>query len=98
MTRMMYDVAAGSIRGNLNLMFSISKCIATVLNLADSMPLARETLRSLSGSLLDMAAEVHGLVCRDLDENLFTESAGAEDRLVEHINDRSDLHEQNIQR
>ena len=65
MTEERREIAKMCIRGDLNLMFTISRSIATILDLAETLPLARNTLISLSESLLYQAADVHGRMLRD---------------------------------
>ena len=59
------EVTKMCIRSDLNLLFTTSRFIATILDLADSMPLARETLHQMSEALMFQAAEVYGRVVRD---------------------------------
>ncbi len=65
MSEMKNEVDKLCIHQDLNLMFTISRSIVTVLNLADTVPMARDTLKSLSESLLYQAADVHGRIVRD---------------------------------
>lgn len=64
------EIARMCIHGDLNLMFTISRSIVTVLNLADQMPVARTTLKNLSEALLYQAADVHGRILRDYPEEI----------------------------
>ena len=65
------------IQGDLNLMFAISRSIVTILELADTVPMARTTLASLSEALLCQAADVHGRILRDYSEEACTAGKSA---------------------
>ena len=63
------ELARICIRGDLNMMFTISKSIVNILDLTESVPLANETLRNLSDTLLCLAADVSGRILRDYGED-----------------------------
>ena len=81
MSEMKSEIAKMCIHGDLNLMFTISKSIVTILEMAETMPVARTTLRNLSEALLYQAADVHGRILRDYGDNV--SSAGIKPSLVE---------------
>ncbi len=78
---MKLDVAKMCIRADLNMIYTTSRLIATVLPMADTMPLARETLRSVSSALLSQAAEVHGRILRDYGDDIPDPAMEQEDEL-----------------
>ena len=51
-----------SIRGELNLLFVMSKMIVNILDAAEDNPIAAATLRSVSESILNQAAYLYGKV------------------------------------
>ncbi len=61
------EISKMTIRGELNLLFTMSKLIVAILDAAEDNPIAAETLRSVSESLLEQAAYLCGKV------NLYTE-------------------------
>lgn len=69
MSEMKSEVSRMCVRGNLNLMFTISRSIATILDLTETVPLADDVLRSLSENLLCLAADLHGRIMRDYGES-----------------------------
>lgn len=67
MANLMHDVDKMCIRSDLNTMFATSKFIVTVLDTADTLPLARDTLLSMSEALMVQAADVYGRILRCYD-------------------------------
>lgn len=56
------NISKMSIRGELNLLFTMSKLIVSILDAAEDNPIAADTLGSVSESMLNQAAYVHGKV------------------------------------
>lgn len=51
-----------NIRGDLNLIFTMSKLIVSILDAAEDNEIACDTLRSVAESILNQAAYVYGKV------------------------------------
>lgn len=77
MQELKYEVRDLCIRGDLNMMFTISRSIVTILQLADNVPIAGKTLVNLSEDLLCLAAEVHGRILRDYGDDFTVPSAAS---------------------
>lgn len=67
MSEIRNEISKMTIRSELNLLFTMSKLIVTILDAAEDNPIAASTLRSVSESLLEQAAYLCGKV------NLYTE-------------------------
>ena len=63
MSEIRNEISKMSIRGELNLLFVMSKMIVNILDAAEDNPIAAATLRSVSEGILDQAAYVCGKVC-----------------------------------
>lgn len=57
------EISKMTIRGELNLLFSMSKLVVAILDAAEDNQIACDTLRSVSESILNQAAYVFGKVC-----------------------------------
>ena len=68
MSEIRNEISKMTIRGELNLLFAMSKLIVTILDAAEDNQIACDTLRSVSESILNQAAYVFGKV------NAYTES------------------------
>jgi len=56
------EISKMTIRGELNLLYSMSKLIVSILDAAPDNAIACETLRSVSESILNQAAYLYGKV------------------------------------
>ncbi len=56
------EVSKMNIRGELNLLYSMSRLIVSILDAAEDNWVARETLRSVAESVLNQAAYLYGKV------------------------------------
>lgn len=59
MSELQNSVNKLSIRGELNLLYAVSKMIATILDMAETNKVASDTLRSAADTLLDQAARLY---------------------------------------
>ena len=62
MSEIRNEISKMTIRGELNLLFAMSKLIVTILDAAEDNQIACDTLRSVSESILSQAAYVFGKV------------------------------------
>ena len=62
MSEIRNEVSKMCIRGELNLLFTMSKLIVSILDAAEDNEIACNTLRSVSESMLDQAAYLYGKV------------------------------------
>ena len=62
MSEIRNEVLKQSIRGELNLIYSMSKMIVSILDAAADNAIACDTLRSVAGSMLSQVAYLHGKV------------------------------------
>lgn len=62
MSEIRNEVSKMTIRGELNLIFTMSKLIVNILDAAPDSEIACDTLRSVAESILNQAAYVYGKV------------------------------------
>ena len=62
MSEIRNEISKMTIRGELNLLFTMSKLIVTILDAAEDNQIACNTLRSVSEGILNQAAYVFGKV------------------------------------
>ena len=62
MSEIRNEISKMSIRGELNLLYAMSKLIVSILDAAPDNAIACETLRSVSESILNQAAYLYGKV------------------------------------
>lgn len=62
MSEIRNEISKMNIRGELNLLFTLSKLIVSILDAAEDNQIACETLRSVSESILYQAGYVYGKV------------------------------------
>jgi len=62
MSEMRNEVSKMNIRGELNLIFSMSKMIVSILDAAEDNQIACNALRSVAESIMNQAAYVYGKV------------------------------------
>lgn len=62
MSEIRNEVSKLCIRGELNLLFTMSKLIVSILDAAEDNEIACDTLRSVSESMLNQAAYLYGKV------------------------------------
>lgn len=62
MSEIRNEISKLTIRGELNLLFAMSKMIVSILDSAEDNQIACNTLRSVSESILEQAAYVFGKV------------------------------------
>ena len=62
MSEMRNEVSKLCIRGELNLLFTMSKLIVSILDAAEDNEIACDTLRTVAESLLNQAAYLYGKV------------------------------------
>ena len=62
------EISKMTIRGELNLLYSMSKLVVTILDAAPDNKIACDTLRTISESILNQAAYVYGKVSAYTDE------------------------------
>ena len=68
MSEMRNEVSKLCIRGELNLLFTMSKLIVSILDAAEDNEIACDTLRSVSESMLNQAAYLYGKVSTYADD------------------------------
>ena len=59
MSELQNSICKMNIRGELNLLYAVSKMIVTILDMAETNEVANDTLRSAADSLLDQAARLY---------------------------------------
>lgn len=64
MSEIRNEISKMTIRGELNLLFTLSKLIVTILDAAEDNQIACDTLRSVSEGILNQAAYVYGKVSK----------------------------------
>lgn len=62
MSEIRNEISKMNIRGELNLLYTLSKLIVSILDAAEDNQIACETLRSVSESILYQAGYVYGKV------------------------------------
>ena len=62
MSEMRNEVSKMNIRAELNLIFSMSKMVVSILDAAEDNQIACDTLRSVAESIMNQAAYVYGKV------------------------------------
>ncbi len=62
MSEIRNEISKMTIRGELNLLFAMSKLVVTILDAAEDNQIACDTLRSISEGILNQAAYIHGKV------------------------------------
>lgn len=62
MSEIRNEISKMNIRGDLNLIFTMSKLIVSILDAAEDNQIACDTLRSVAESILNQAAYVYGKV------------------------------------
>lgn len=62
MSEIRNEISKMTIRGELNLLFTMSKMIVTILDAAEDNQIACDTLRSVSEGIFNQAAYVFGKV------------------------------------
>ncbi len=72
MSEIRNEISKMNIRGDLNLIFTMSKLIVSILDAAEDNEIACDTLRSVAESILNQAAYVYGKV------NTYAEDLNAE--------------------
>ena len=70
MPEMKREIAEMCIRTDLNILYLTSRMIASVLQMADTMPAARQTLQTAAESMMMTAADVYGRILRDYGEDI----------------------------
>ena len=64
MSEVRNEISKMNIREELNLLFSMSKLLVSILDAAEDNQIACDTLRTVSESLLNQAAYCCGKVCK----------------------------------
>ena len=62
MSEIRNEISKMNIRGDLNLIFTMSKLVVSILDAAEDNEIACDTLRSVAESILNQAAYVYGKV------------------------------------
>lgn len=62
MSEIRNEISKMTIRGELNLLFTMSKLVVSILDAAEDNQIACDTLRSVSEGILNQAAYIHGKV------------------------------------
>lgn len=73
MSEMQNDISKGNIRTQMNLIFSMMRLLATILNMAQGSEMARETLDSTAEGIFEQAA----ILYRDVKD--YTSAVACED-------------------
>ena len=80
MSELRNEISKTTIRGELNLLYSMSKLIVTIIDAAPDSEIACNTLCSVAESIMDQATYVHTKICKYTSEIKESGSTSSKDK------------------